>query len=169
MGGGLGTGLPNMFPKDLVRGVERDLRGHVRAVELTYRSIFPAPLLGAATLSDARWIGRMIGQLTREQIADAFRYAGFPDVVALYYTEILLRRRDQLLEAVGLMGEVVTDAGGRAVLLEPLSRLQNPGRFAVEDYEAYFKRGYLRDRHNALSDSSGAFPRYWGSKFPWMR
>jgi hypothetical protein len=55
MGGGLGTGLPNMFPKDLVRGVERDLRGHVRAVELTYRSIFPAPLLGAATLSDARW------------------------------------------------------------------------------------------------------------------
>lgn len=170
MGGGLGTGLPNLFPKDLVRGVERDLRGRTWAIDLTYRGIFPAPLLASASFSDARWIARMIGQLTREQIADAFRYAGFPEPVALYYTEILLRRRDQLLGALGLIGETVVDAAGHEHRLVQRSRLKNPKRFRIDGYDAYFRRGRLRDPDQTLfdpADSTSYFPSYWGATMPW--
>ncbi len=168
LGGALGTGLPNLFPKDLVQGVERDWHGRPTTVHLTYRSIFPAPLLASASLSDARWLARRIGQLSREQVMSTFQYAGYPDVVAEYYSDILLHRRDQLLVALDLMGETVVAADGEVIRFEPLSQLQNPRRYHVEGQSHLFRRGQLRDRHHTLFDTTQTFfPRYWGTRYPW--
>ena len=168
MGGALGTGFPNLFKKDFIDKIRRDDAGRFVSMRLTYRSIFPAPLLRAVSYADYRWIARMIGQLTREQILKAFLSSGHPDVVAQYYTEILLRRRDQMVEAAGLMGETYVDVYGHETKFEPLSQMANPKSFAVEGYEEYFKKGKLRYKGNQLFDDSlGYFPRYWGSKYPW--
>lgn len=168
LGGALGTGLPNLFPKDLVLGVERDWQGRQATVHLTYRSIFPAPLLASASWSDARWLARQIGQFTREQIMSTFQYAGYPDVVAEYYSDILLYRRDQLLVSLDLMGDTVIATDGEVIRFEPLSRLQHPRRYHVEGHSHLFRRGQLRDRRHTLFDTTQtSFPRYWGTRYPW--
>ncbi len=167
MGGALGTGLPNLLKKDFYKKMETDEVGNLDKLHLTYQSIFPAPLLKLVNIDDFRWIARMIGQLTREQIYDAFAYAGHPDVVAQYYTEILLRRRDQMLEAAGLMGETFTDPFGVKTTFEPLSRMTDPDSFSVPGYESFFKKGELRYKNDALFDTEMEFfPRYWGTTSP---
>lgn len=167
MGGALGTGFPNLFKKDFVDKLDADSNGNLNSMRLTYRSIFPAPLLKVVSVEDYRWIARMIGQFTREQIYDAFSYAGYPEVVAQYYTEVLLRRRDQLVRTANLMGEKYTDQFGVETIFEPLSEMTSTRRFEIEGYESYFKRGKLRDKKNKLHDATKEyFPRYWGSKYP---
>ena len=169
MGGALGTGFPNLFKKDYIDKIHLDENGRFEAMRLTFRSIFPAPLLKAVSYADFRWIARMIGQLTWNQIYDAFAEAGHPDVVAHYYTEILLRRRDQMVEAAGLMGESYTDPWGNRIVFEPLTAMMDPRSFSVPGYEQYFNKGKLRYKNDALFDEElGHFPRYWGTKFPWQ-
>jgi hypothetical protein len=169
MGGALGTGFPNLFKKDFIDRIERDEAGRFESMRLTYRSIFPAPLLEVVSFDDYRWIARQIGQLTRAQIYEAFAAAGHPGVVARFFTEILLRRRDQLIEAASLMGERFTDDYGQDVVFEPLSEMQDPRKFSIEGFETYFKKGKLRDKDNGLFDpEKGYFPRYWDTEYPWQ-
>ena len=172
MGGALGAGLPNFLPRDLVDRLHIDRRGNVRSVALSYRSIYPATLLNAVSISDLRWIMRRIGQLRREQINDAFRYAGYPEVVARYYTEVLLRRRDQLLEAAQLLGETAIDDAGREVQFERLSQMNHSERFYIPGYESFFDSGWIYDPRNRLFDPDeerSYFPQYWGTRFPWQK
>ena len=168
MGGALGTGFPNLFKKDLVARIERSETGRFESLEFTFRSIFPAPMLAVVSYQDARWIARLIGQLSREQVIHAFLAAGHPEVVAIYYADILLRRRDQLMEAVGLMGESFPDEQGEAIAFAPLSRMEDPGTYHVPGYEELFKGGKLRYDNDVLFEpETGYFPRYWGTRYPW--
>ncbi len=167
MGGALGTGFPNLLKKDFYKKIETDEAGQFKRMQLTYQSIFPAPLLKVVNMDDFRWIARLIGQLTREQIYEAFAYAGHPDVVAQYYTEILLRRRDQMVTAAGLMGETYTDQFGLETTFSPLSSMTDPDTFTIPGYESFFKKGKLRYKNNLLFDPEKEFfPRYWGTTSP---
>jgi hypothetical protein len=58
------------------------------------------------TLDDARWMGRLIGQLTEEQIISALIAAGFGSAEVRIYTEKLIARRDQLVRDLQLADEL---------------------------------------------------------------
>ncbi len=167
MGGALGSGFPNLLKKDFIEKVDVDSAGNFKSMRLTYNSIYPAPLLKVVNMDDFRWIARMIGQLTSDQIYVSFSYVGYPDPVARYYTDILLRRRDQMVRAAGLMGEQYTNRFGVEMSFESLSKMMNSSRYTIEGYKAYFRKGKLRDKKNKLFDPSKEFfPRYWGTKYP---
>jgi hypothetical protein len=58
------------------------------------------------TLDDARWMGRMIGQLTELQIVQALIASGFDSAQVKIYTEKLVSRRDQMMCDLGLTPEI---------------------------------------------------------------
>lgn len=58
------------------------------------------------TYSDARWVIRLIGKLTKSQIQNVFVSSGWPDAVAKIYTEKLCNRRNQLVIAFKLQSEL---------------------------------------------------------------
>lgn len=57
------------------------------------------------TLDDARWMARLIAQLSEEQITGALVASGFGSAEVRIYTEKLLARRDQLIRDVRLENE----------------------------------------------------------------
>ena len=67
-----------------------------------YNLVDDNPAFEQRTLDDARWMARLIAQLTEAQITQALTASGFkPDDVGLL-TEKLLSRRARLLRDVGL-------------------------------------------------------------------
>jgi len=58
------------------------------------------------TLDDARWMARLIAQLTEEQIVQALVASGFDSAQVKLYTEKLISRRDQMVRDLGLAGEI---------------------------------------------------------------
>lgn len=71
-----------------------------------YRPPDDVPAFREMTLDDARWMGRLIGQLTEQQILDALSASGFPPATRYLYLEKLLSRRDRMVRDLGLAGEV---------------------------------------------------------------
>lgn len=57
-------------------------------------------------LDDARWMARLIGQLTENQIKEALIGAGFDAAEARLLLEKLVARRDQMMKDFGLTGEI---------------------------------------------------------------
>src|SRR6185437_10202087 len=58
------------------------------------------------TADDARWMARLIGQLTENQIREALIAAGYDNAEARLYLEKLLSRRDQMIRDLKLENEV---------------------------------------------------------------
>ena len=58
------------------------------------------------TIDDARWMARLIAQLSEAQISAALRASGFSDEEVCDYAAKLLSRREQLLRDTGLVDEV---------------------------------------------------------------
>lgn len=54
------------------------------------------------TIEDARWMAKMIAQLTPQQIEAALSASGFSDELARGYTARLLSRREQMLRDLGM-------------------------------------------------------------------
>jgi hypothetical protein len=54
------------------------------------------------TLDDARWMARLIGQLTEQQIVDALRASGFAEREVEIYRGKLLSRREHMLRDLNL-------------------------------------------------------------------
>jgi hypothetical protein len=54
------------------------------------------------TLDDARWMARLIAQLSERQLIDALIAAGFDSAHVRLYTEKLVSRRDQMIRDLGL-------------------------------------------------------------------
>jgi hypothetical protein len=73
-----------------------------------YRTITPNPAFSAMTLDDARWMGRLIAQLTENQIKDALKASGYTPTEVLLYTRKLLSRRQRMLHDLGLSREDFT-------------------------------------------------------------
>jgi len=57
-------------------------------------------------MDDARWMARLIAQLSEEQIVQALLVSGFDTTQVKVYTEKLVSRRDQAIRDLGLEGEI---------------------------------------------------------------
>jgi hypothetical protein len=70
-----------------------------------FKPIEDTPAFKEMTVADARWMARLIGQLTSRQLTEALEVSGFePDEVALY-TRKLIHRRDRMIRDLGLTEE----------------------------------------------------------------
>jgi hypothetical protein len=70
-----------------------------------FRTIIPTPAFQKMTNEDARWMARLIAQLSEEQISAALIASGYDSAEAKLYLEKLISRRDQMLRDLGLAKE----------------------------------------------------------------
>lgn len=160
MGATLSSNKPNFFNFRLVRDVRRDEQGKLEYMKLNFWRIYPLDLMEVVTFADAKWMARLIAQLTPEQIMRATIAAGYPDIIAKYYTGLLLKKRNQLLSALGMMGETFTSSTGQTITITPTEEFTG----TIEGYEEFFRDGFLTDPENRLFDPTrDHYPRYWGA------
>ena len=62
-----------------------------------FKPTVPTPAFAAMTADDARWMARLIGQLTENQIRAALIASGYDNAEARLYLEKLLSRRDRMI------------------------------------------------------------------------
>jgi hypothetical protein len=98
---------PEAFPWDLVeaRGVAGLFGWANGSIELNYINLQDTGLEHTTTYADAKWMARLIAQLTRKQIEDAVSLGHWPGGIAQLYVEKLINRRNQLVQAFDLEGE----------------------------------------------------------------
>jgi hypothetical protein len=113
VGGGLGKAVgwsgwrgeaPQEFPDsftepELVQGPGR-MTKPFRIVN--FRPIEPNAAFREMTLDDARWMARLIAQLTEQQIVDGLRVSGFDELNVELYRSKLLARREKMLQDLKL-------------------------------------------------------------------
>lgn len=92
-----------------------------RHVYLNYRSFQTNSGFKHITFADARWMTRLIAQLSREQIRAAVELGAWPDAMGKLLVEKLIARRNQLVEAFGLEGDILPN--GKRIALLPHNRL----------------------------------------------
>lgn len=147
--------LPNWFNPNLVDFGDSDFEknGTPKKIVLNYKSEFKNPLWDAVSINDAKWFARLLGQLTYKQIRSAFDTAEYPPVVAEVYTQKLLRRRDQLIQALGLVNStVVTNGKSEPVKLVPLTEMTDPKTYrASECPECFTEKGDLQPIEGKLT------------------
>ena len=98
------TRPPRALPQTAWRGEFREPRTlPFRIVD--YQPIEDTEAFRQMTLDDARWMARLIAQLTEEQIVQALIASGFDATEVKIYTEKLLSRRDWMLRDLGLASE----------------------------------------------------------------
>lgn len=71
-----------------------------------YEPIEDALAFKRITRDDARWMARLIGELSEEQITQALVASGFDSAEVRIYCEKLVSRRDQLIRDAGLVDEI---------------------------------------------------------------
>jgi hypothetical protein len=113
LGGGLGKSLgwsgwssekPSDFPSSFTKPEIFQGRGHMTIPfrVVNFRPIESTPAFAAMTTEDARWMARLIAQLTDEQITGALRASGFDEANVEVYRRKLLSRREKMLRDLGL-------------------------------------------------------------------
>jgi hypothetical protein len=114
VGGGLGRGtgifsargeLPNQFDWTFTRGTKTS-NGQPSFQIIGFRPIDNTPAFEQMTMDDARWMARLIAQLTEKQIIQALVASGFDTTQVKLYTEKLVSRRDRAIRDLGLEGEI---------------------------------------------------------------
>jgi hypothetical protein len=117
LGGTLGRGkgffsgrgeLPDEFEWTFTRSrFSRKAPGKPRAFGITgFKPIEDTPSFKEMTVDDARWMARLIAQLTERQLNEALEVSGFePDEVAIYVSK-LVHRRDRMILDLGLGAEI---------------------------------------------------------------
>lgn len=160
MGGAFGHGMPNYFPTKLVRKVKTK-DGVPDKIELNYRRLTDYKMLDTINMDDAKWMMSMIAQFSSEQLITCFEAAGFPKLVSIMYAQKLMGRRNQMLEALNMMGTVIKDHEGNDFVI----RKEQEFTGKVAGYEEFFnEHAYLVDPENKLQDpKKEPFPRYWGA------
>lgn len=73
---------------------------------VNYRPIDQVPAFKEMTWDDARWMARMIGQFTEEQIVQGLIASGWDSAEVRLLTEKLISRRDQMIKDLELTGEI---------------------------------------------------------------
>jgi len=100
--------LPNAFPWTFTRPalwqgphhLARPLRLH------GYKPIAATQAFAAMTIDDARWMARLVAQLSEQQIVQALVASGFDSAEVRLYTDKLLSRRDRMIIDLGLASEI---------------------------------------------------------------
>ncbi|MBW2267773.1 MAG: hypothetical protein JRH16_04280 [Deltaproteobacteria bacterium] len=98
---------PDAYPWEVVDSDPFSrLMGKLRGrIELTYVDLQSSALQHSTTYADAKWMVRLIAQLTKEQIDTAVRLGSWPDSVAQLIVEKLANRRNDMVRAFGLERE----------------------------------------------------------------
>lgn len=117
LGGGLGRAVgplsrcsesPNQF--DWTFTLPRVVQGAGRMTIpfriVGYQPIEDTPAFEQMTWDDARWMARWMGRLSEEQVVAALMASGFDAAHVVLFAEKLASRRDQMIEDLGLAGEV---------------------------------------------------------------
>jgi hypothetical protein len=71
-----------------------------------FRPTVPTPAFAAMTADDARWMARLIGQLTENQIRGALIASGYDNAESRLYLEKLIGRRDRMICDLKLKNEI---------------------------------------------------------------
>ena len=117
LGGGMGAGTglfsprgenPNDFAwtftsPEIVRGPGR-MTTPFRIRH--FKPTVPTQAFAAMTADDARWMARLIGQLTENQLRAALIASGYDNAEAWLYLEKLISRRDQMIRDLQLQDEI---------------------------------------------------------------
>lgn len=149
---------PNIFSGDLVNFEKTDLEKGVLSLKMPIYARYD--IWNAVTVNDARWAIRLIAQLTPDQIRQAFKASNVPDYAAEVFVQKLLKRRDQLLTATGLMGTTVRAHGtGELVKLETESQLKDGVVFKAPGYEECF------DKVGNIIEVPGKCSKRWADTF----
>ena len=148
LGNIMGKNQPNYLSYNLVDQKGSRLTGPREQQVLALHGFYSTkrPIFKAVNFSDAKWITRMMAQLTKEQIKKSFLTANYPEIVAELFTQKLLRRRDQLVQALGLDGEVVRTYGRSSKTVKisgHTSDIVDPESYFVPACESCFKSGKL--------------------------
>ena len=117
LGGGLGkssgvfswqSDRPNLFAWTCTTPPREQGKGRMTIPFriVNYRPIDQVPAFKEMTLDDARWMARMIGQLTEQQIIQALIGSGWDSAEVRLLTEKLISRRDHIIQDFGLTGEI---------------------------------------------------------------
>ncbi|MGE3973784.1 MAG: hypothetical protein AB7F59_04580, partial [Bdellovibrionales bacterium] len=137
---------PNLFPSELVvpnrTSTVPQFRVNVPHLTLNLTHYSKSKLWEAVTINDVRWAARLISQLTYDQIYPLFLHLDYPAPIAEFYTQLLLRRRDQLVQSTGLLGTTVKAYGtGESRTIQLESKMTEPAKFTVSGYEDCFDKG----------------------------
>jgi hypothetical protein len=73
-----------------------------------FHTLVPTPAFREMTVDDARWMARLIGQITENQLASALIASGYDAAEVKLYVEKLVSRRDQMICDLGLTDEIPT-------------------------------------------------------------
>jgi hypothetical protein len=117
LGGGLGEGTgfisrrgesPNDFAWSFTKPAKDQGPGRMRVPFkiVGYRPLDETPAFKEMTTDDARWMARLIGQLTETQLEQALIASGFDSAQVRLYTEKLISRRDRMIVDLGLKDEI---------------------------------------------------------------
>jgi hypothetical protein len=159
MGAALGIGFPNVYNTPFVKTVYRNKNNEVTGIKLHFVRIYPYEIEEAVNINDVKWFARLIGQFSIEQLEKACIAAGMPEVVAKYYALIMAKKRNELLEAVDLIGTNFTNEFGQNIKLEKLPEFNG----TIDGFEEYFPNGRLSDPENKLFNAEiENWPRNWG-------
>jgi hypothetical protein len=111
---------PDAFPWDSVETSPWSrFFGWIRGrSELNYINLQDSGLEHTTTYADAKWMARLIAQLTREQITDAVNLGHWPGGIGPLYVEKLIHRRNQFVELFGLEDEFESMPVDRTITTE---------------------------------------------------
>ena len=104
------------FPLHMIKNLDEIRSGRASQMAMTMKSVRQNPLAGKISYADAKWMARLIGQLTQAQIEAAVRLGHWPTVTGPKGTvdtgrvlaEKLISRRNDLVLAFGLDKEGYT-------------------------------------------------------------
>jgi hypothetical protein len=71
-----------------------------------FKPTVPTPAFASMTVGDARWMARLIGQLSENQLRAALIASGYDNAEARLYLEKLVSRRDEMIRDLGLQNEI---------------------------------------------------------------
>lgn len=71
-----------------------------------FKPVVPTPAFAAMTTDDARWMARLIAQLTEDQLRAALIASGYDNADARLYLEKLISRRDRMIRDLNLEGDI---------------------------------------------------------------
>jgi len=117
LGGGMGrtSGFlfmhgerPNDFPWSFTKPPLRQGPGRMaRPLRIHgYKPLAPTEAFADMTIDDARWMARLIGQLSENQILEALAASGYDSAETRLYAEKLIARRDCMIADLSLVNEI---------------------------------------------------------------
>jgi hypothetical protein len=94
-------------------------------IHLSYRCLQQNSIFKYITFADAKWMVRLIAQLSREQIQAAVELGGWPESMGKLLVEKLIARRNQMVSAFNLLGQVLPN--GKHITFIPFNRYLTTG------------------------------------------